>query len=56
MVINQIVSLLQAQPSLRQKEIAVITPWREQVWRLRATLRKQMLGGIDVGNVEVGPA
>lgn len=38
---------------IRQNEIAVITPWREQVWRLREKLRGQNLGEVDVGNVEV---
>ena len=51
-VINQIQSLLLECPELRQQDIAVITPWREQVWRTRARLRKTGLAGIDVGNVE----
>lgn len=38
---------------MKQKEIAVITPWREQVWRMRAKLRASGFGGVDVGNVEV---
>ena len=37
---------------LKQSQIAVITPWREQVWRVREALRKAKLGGVDVGNVE----
>jgi hypothetical protein len=35
------------------KDIAVITPYREQVWRIRLKLRKAGLGSISVGNVEV---
>jgi superfamily I DNA and/or RNA helicase len=40
-------------PEIKQKEIAVITPWREQVWKMRAALRTAGYGGVDVGNVEV---
>lgn len=36
-----------------QKEIGVITPWREQVWRIRMKLREAGLGEVNVGNVEV---
>lgn len=35
------------------KEIAVLTPYREQVWRIRLKLRKVGLGAISVGNIEV---
>jgi hypothetical protein len=41
-------------PDLSQKHIAVITPWREQVWKLRAKLRESGFGEVDTGNVEVG--
>jgi hypothetical protein len=37
---------------LEPKEISVISPFREQVWKLRLALRKLGLGGVDVGNVE----
>ena len=54
---NIILSLCFAGPrNLQKKEIAVITPWREQVWRIRARLRAVGLGEVDVGNVEVGSA
>lgn len=39
--------------SFTPKDIAVITPYREQVWRIRLKLRKEKLAGISVGNVEV---
>ncbi|UZJ57442.1 hypothetical protein CBS101457_006762 [Exobasidium rhododendri] len=38
---------------VRAKDIAVITPYREQVWRIRLQLRKAGLAAISVGNVEV---
>lgn len=34
------------------KEISVISPFREQVWRIRLALRAVGLGEVDVGNVE----
>ncbi|GAA5835798.1 hypothetical protein JCM11251_007429 [Rhodosporidiobolus azoricus] len=34
------------------KEISVISPFREQVWRIRLALRQIGLGEVDVGNVE----
>lgn len=34
------------------KEISVISPFREQVWRIRLALRAVRLGEVDVGNVE----
>lgn len=46
-------SILVEIPEITQKEIAVITPWREQVWKMRAALRTAGYGGVDVGNVEV---
>lgn len=45
-------SLLAECPDVEQKQIAVITPWREQVWRTRTRLRAEGLHGVDVGNVE----
>ena len=30
-----------------------MAPWREQVWKLRETLRKEGLRSVDVGTVEV---
>ncbi|KAK1921912.1 P-loop containing nucleoside triphosphate hydrolase protein [Papiliotrema laurentii] len=45
-------SILVEIPEITQKEIAVITPWREQVWKMRAALRTAGYGGVDVGNVE----
>ena len=35
------------------RDIAVITPYREQVWRIRIKLRKEGLSAVSVGNVEV---
>lgn len=35
------------------KDIAVITPYREQVWRIRLALRKRGLAAVNVGHVEV---
>jgi hypothetical protein len=37
----------------RQSEVGVITPWREQVWRIRLKLREAGYHDINVGNVEV---
>ena len=51
-VLGLIKSLLQERPDIRRDEIAVITPWREQVWRMRAKLREHGLADVDVGNVE----
>ncbi|GAA5898780.1 DEAD/DEAH box helicase family protein [Sporobolomyces salmoneus] len=34
------------------KDVSVISPFREQVWRIRLALRKVNLGAVDVGNVE----
>ncbi|WVQ66614.1 uncharacterized protein L199_004798 [Kwoniella botswanensis] len=51
--LNDIVqSLMNTVVGLNQKEIAVITPWREQVWRSRSKLRSNNLHAVDVGNVE----
>ena len=52
-IVEIVRSLLSERPEIRQEQIAVITPWREQVWRTRARLRAVGLGGVDVGNVEV---
>ena len=39
-------------PTIHDNEIAVITPWKEQVWRIRTQLRGLGLHGVDVGHVE----
>ncbi|KAL0579214.1 adenylosuccinase ade13 [Marasmius crinis-equi] len=39
-------------PPLQAQDIGVMAPWREQVWRLRVSLRKQGFAGVDVGSVE----
>ncbi|KAI5828471.1 hypothetical protein K523DRAFT_54006 [Schizophyllum commune Tattone D] len=39
-------------PPLQQREIGVMAPWREQVWKLRERLRKENLHAVDVGTVE----
>ncbi|WWC89628.1 uncharacterized protein L201_004553 [Kwoniella dendrophila CBS 6074] len=51
-VIRIISSLLESDLGVEQKEIAVITPWREQVWKMRARLRSSGYHEVDVGNVE----
>ena len=51
-VVDTILSLQIDRPDIQAKEIAVITPWREQVWRIRARLRSIGLHGVDVGHVE----
>ncbi|GAA5946687.1 hypothetical protein JCM3765_000349 [Sporobolomyces pararoseus] len=59
--INLIVSLIEdlvrdgeerGHGNVRAKDISVISPFREQVWRIRLALRKARLGDVDVGNVE----
>lgn len=52
MVVDTILNLQCERPEIQAKEIAVITPWREQVWRIRARLRSIGLHGVDVGHVE----
>ena len=56
-VVNVIKSLLtdseKCEPRLHPKEIGVMAPWREQVWKLREQLRKESLNAVDVGTVEV---
>ncbi|KAM0751330.1 P-loop containing nucleoside triphosphate hydrolase protein [Meredithblackwellia eburnea MCA 4105] len=37
---------------VKPSEISIISPFREQVWRVRLALRKVHLGEVDVGNVE----
>ncbi|GAA5852569.1 hypothetical protein JCM8547_002548 [Rhodosporidiobolus lusitaniae] len=37
---------------VKPREISVISPFREQVWRIRLALRAVGLGEVDVGNVE----
>ncbi|KAL1712139.1 P-loop containing nucleoside triphosphate hydrolase protein [Schizophyllum commune] len=39
-------------PPLQQREIGVMAPWREQVWKIRERLRKETLHAVDVGTVE----
>ena len=53
LVLGIVKSILGEVAGLQQKEIAVITPWREQVWKLRKGLRAAGFSGVDVGNVEV---
>jgi AAA domain len=38
--------------SLKAPEISIISPFREQVWRIRVALRTMGLGAVDVGDVE----
>ena len=51
-IVDTILTLQVDRPDIQAKEIAVITPWREQVWRIRARLRSHGLHGVDVGHVE----
>jgi superfamily I DNA and/or RNA helicase len=51
-VVDVVKSLAVERPDIRQEEIAVITPWKEQVWRIRARLRSLGYHGVDVGHVE----
>jgi helicase MOV-10 len=51
-IINIILSLSVERPDIKESEIAVITPWKEQVWRIRTQLRALGLHGVDVGHVE----
>ena len=59
-VVNVIKSLLadseKCEPRLHPKEIGVMAPWREQVWKMRERLRKEGLNAVDVGTVEVSAA
>ena len=40
-------------PPLKVADIGVMTPFREQVWRVRELLRKEKMASVDVGSVEV---
>jgi len=51
-IVKTILTLQADRPDILAKDIAVITPWREQVWRIRTRLRAIGLHGIDVGHVE----
>ncbi|KAL7417001.1 P-loop containing nucleoside triphosphate hydrolase protein [Mrakia frigida] len=55
-VVKIIQSLLEessaCSPPLKPSDIGVMAPFREQVWRVRAKLRKVGLGSVDVGSVE----
>lgn len=42
----------QYRAGLAPNEISVISPFREQVWKIRASLRNVALGAVDVGDVE----
>lgn len=37
---------------LAPNEISIISPFREQVWKIRTALREVGLGAVDVGDVE----
>lgn len=56
LVVSTIKSLLaegaRSVPPLAPKQIGVMAPWREQVWKLRERLREEQLGRVDVGSVE----
>ncbi|KAK0476087.1 AAA domain-containing protein [Armillaria novae-zelandiae] len=56
LVVSAIKSLLaegaRSVPPLAPKQIGVMAPWREQVWKLRERLREERLGQVDVGSVE----
>ncbi|KAL0952433.1 hypothetical protein HGRIS_006704 [Hohenbuehelia grisea] len=55
-IVKAVTSLMQEKdacdPPLRQEQIGVMAPWREQVWKIRERLRMEMMGGVDVGTVE----
>ncbi|KAF8804411.1 P-loop containing nucleoside triphosphate hydrolase protein [Phlegmacium glaucopus] len=55
-VVNVIKSLLadaeKCQPQLFAKQIGVMAPWREQVWKMRERLRREGLSAVNVGTVE----
>lgn len=52
--VANIVRSLRKETDCRAEDIGVITPWREQVWRLRKVLRENGHSGVNVGNIEVG--
>ncbi|CAO1614965.1 unnamed protein product [Sympodiomycopsis kandeliae] len=45
-------NLMRDNPDLKPEEISVISPFREQVWRIRVLLRQVLLSGVRVGPVE----
>lgn len=49
---NKLRSPQNGEPIVKPSEIAVISPFREQVWRLRVALRAAGLGDVAVGPVE----
>lgn len=54
MVVQTVQSLLDGSLNdLQPSQVAVITPWREQTWRLRAALRSRGFRDVNVGDVEV---
>lgn len=57
-VVKIVLSLLNeaasSSPPLSAGEIAVMAPWREQVWRLREAFRNKGLRDVDVGTIEEG--
>ncbi|KAK4050123.1 hypothetical protein OIV83_003694 [Microbotryomycetes sp. JL201] len=50
--ILQLVGSSTAHGPLKASEVSVISPFREQVWRIRLALRSMGLHDVDVGNVE----
>ncbi|KAJ7730393.1 P-loop containing nucleoside triphosphate hydrolase protein [Mycena maculata] len=54
--VDTIISLLAegalSSPPLQASDIGVMSPFREQVWKLREDLRKEKLNAVDVGTVE----
>ncbi|KAF9480299.1 P-loop containing nucleoside triphosphate hydrolase protein [Pholiota conissans] len=58
--INKVVEVIKSllneprlcEPPLRPREIAVMAPWRQQVWALRKRLRDEKCSAVDVGTVE----
>lgn len=57
-MLSTVQKLLLSDENYKQSEIGIITPWREQVWRIRLMLREAGLHDINIGNVEVnrGPS
>lgn len=52
-VVDTVLDLLSDKAlALKPEEIGVISPWREQVWRLRDALRKIGQWKVNVGHVE----
>lgn len=50
-VVEMVVDLVKNR-HVRPREVSVISPFREQVWRIRMSLRERDLAEVDVGNVE----